>query len=101
MAIRCGKRGESAFDSIDNDGQMLDADLAHKARNRADLHRALGGGTRRRAKNDRHVEALHGDIVEAGGRQDGAQPFLVGECKRSGRIRIGRASCRERVSTIV
>ena len=66
VAIRRGKRGESVFDGIENDGQVLDAHLAHEAGNRPDLHRALGGGARRRAKSDRRVEALQADIAKAG-----------------------------------
>jgi len=68
---------------------MLGADLAHQAGNRPDLHHALGGGARRRTERDRHVESLHVDVAEACIRQDGPQPLLVGERKRSGRIRIG------------
>jgi len=79
MTIRRGKRDEGAFDSIENDGQVLNPHLSHKAGNRSDLHCALGGGTRRRAKRERHVEALHIDNNKARARQDGAQPFLVGE----------------------
>ena len=50
MTIGCGQRGKSVLDSIDNDGQVLDAYFAHQARNRPDSHRALGGRARRRAE---------------------------------------------------
>ena len=66
MAIRSGKRRERALDSIENGGQVLDAHLAHKAGYRPDLHRALGGGARRRAKRERRVEPLHIDSAKAG-----------------------------------
>ena len=49
MAIRCGKRAESAFNSFKNDRQVLNAYLAHKAGYRPDLRRSLGCGARGRA----------------------------------------------------
>ena len=90
VPVRCGKRGESALDGIENGGQVLNPHLAHKARNRSDLHRELRGGTRRAAKRERHIEALHTDSIKSRFRQDGAQSFLIRERKRSGCIRIGR-----------